>query len=165
MHHNTNLAWLKRECEKTQNFAELLAVALRELKKFTGGSEIVCGPISTGGRGSIEENLKVFTCMIAALRFKERDVFDQMPYEGQIFNFRQRWIKEDSRREGTYYTEILSEFYLPLFTSGLIRAAWFLPGWQSSDGASWEHDRLTEFGVEIYYLDEASVVSALGAAA
>lgn len=43
---------------------------------------------------------------------------------------------------------ILEEFYLPIFSSGRIKEAWFIPGWRTSTGARWEREKLTAFGVQ-----------------
>ncbi|HEX8591422.1 MAG TPA: hypothetical protein VF696_01580 [Candidatus Paceibacterota bacterium] len=157
MHHATDKSWLEAECVKADSFAELVPLALAELKKFPTGAETVCGPISTGGRGSIEENFRVFGATITALTEQGRPIFSQVPYEERIFFFRKRWQDEGPSRAGAYYMPILEEFYHPLLTSGLIRRAWFIPGWESSYGARWERDELTKAGAEIVDLTDEQV--------
>lgn len=152
MHHDTDLGALQARCTQTDSFAELVPIALAELEKFVGGCNIVCGPISTGGRGSVEENLKVFFGTIDALRSEGREVFSQKPYEERIFFFRTRWQGEDPSRSGAYCMPILEEFYEPLFKRGIIKDAWFIPGWESSFGARWERKTLTALGVTIHDL-------------
>jgi hypothetical protein len=55
--------------------------------------------------------------------------------------------------QGSYPMPILEEFYLPLYQSGRIKKFFFVSGWESSFGATWEHDRAKELGIEIHYLD------------
>jgi hypothetical protein len=153
VHHKTDIDWLKAECARTESLTELGLLAISELRKFPEGSEIVSGPISTGGRGSIETNLKVFSETIVLLQKNGRPIFNQMPYEDQIFLFRKRWWEGDPARTGKYYMPILEDFYLPIFEQRMLNKAWFIPGWESSFGARWERERLVEIGVEICDLD------------
>ena len=72
----------------------------------------VCGPITTGGRGSIEENLKVLDYAIRYLRAQGRSVFDQQPYQATMQ--RLKALQPD------YHSAVLNEFYLPVFRAGHI---------------------------------------------
>lgn len=148
MHHDSDTESLIRECAKTTSLAELAQIAIAELHKFPNGSEIVFGPISTGGRGSVEENLRIFDATIKTLQ-RERPIFSQIPYEGQISLFRKRWQESDPSRAGQYYMPILEEFYYPLIQTRLIKRGWFIPGWNSSFGARWERERLEEVNADI----------------
>ena len=123
MHHDTDLASLQTECTLCDSFADLTPIALRELEKFQDGCGVVCGPISTGGRGNVEENLRVFIGTIATLRKEGIPIFSQEPYEERIFFFRTRWRDEDPTRAAQYYMPILDEFYTPLFSRGIITHA------------------------------------------
>ncbi len=149
MHHGTNKEKLIKECSETDSFAELSRLAVAELRKFPDGAEVVCGPISTGGRGDISINFKVFGATIAKLQKQGRPIFSQVPYEERIFSFRKRWQDSDPSRAGQYYMPILDEFYRPLFETKLIRKGWFIPGWESSFGARWERDKLIEVKADI----------------
>lgn len=157
MHHSTNAAALAAACAKCDSFAELTAVALSEMRKFYNGADVVCGPISTGGRGSIDENFRVFCGVIAGLQKQGKQLFSQIPYEERISFFRTRWRSEDPSRLHAYYMPILTEFYHPLIKTGAIRAGWFIPGWESSLGARWEHKELGLAGAERHYLTEEEV--------
>lgn len=152
MHHETDMHWFIRECAKADSFAELLPIAIAELRKFPAGGEVVCGPISTGGRGSFEANFKVFGGTIKTLLREGRPMFSQVPYEERIMFFKKRWQEADPSRTGQYYIPILEEFYLPIFQTGLIKKGWFIPGWESSFGARWERKTLAEHGAEIHDL-------------
>jgi hypothetical protein len=74
-------------------------------------------------------------------------VFDQVPFDSKFGQL----ITHITDR---YPTEILDEFYLPIFSSGKIKKLFFIKGWESSFGARWEHDRAKELGIEIIYLNK-----------
>lgn len=160
MHPDTDFEWLVERCNKTDSFDELVIIALEELRKFRHGSEIVCGPISTGGRGSVEANFQVFSATIARLKQEGRPIFSQVPYEERIF-FRNRWRAEDPARANEYHMPILEDFYLPLISSGLIKKCWFIPGWESSFGARWEREHLIQYGADICDLTDDWIDQAL----
>lgn len=157
MHHQTNEEEFTKECSKTNSFSELVPLAMAELKKYTDGVEVVCGPISTGGRGTPEANLKVFEATIKGLQAEGRPLFNQMPYEERIFFFRKQWQESAPENAGKYYTPILEEFYRPIFEAGLVKKAWFIPGWESSQGARWERELLTKVGAEIIDLTDEQI--------
>lgn len=154
MHPSTDLAALLERCSAADSFAELLPIALEELHKFPEGCGGVCGPISTGGYGNPEKNLRAFAATIKEMLRLGNPVFSQAPYEERIFAFRKRWQDADSANAGQYYRPILDDFYLPLFETGLVKQAWFIPGWRSSQGAVWEHQQLKRLGADIKYLSE-----------
>ena len=62
-------------------FPELLGIALSLLHRMPEGASMVCGPISTGGRGSINANLEVFRLAIDTLAARGENVFSQMLFE------------------------------------------------------------------------------------
>jgi len=80
-----------------------------------------------------------------------------VPYEERILFFRKRWQDSDPENVGKYYMPILEEFYLPIFKEKLIKKAWFIPGWESSQGARWEREKLAEFGAEIVDLTNEEI--------
>ncbi len=149
MHHETDIEQFKRDCATADSFAELLPIALSELRKFPNGAEMVCGPISTGGRGNPEENLRIFNLAIRQLQREGRPIFSQLPYEERIFFFRNRWRAEDPVRLTQYFMPILEDFYRPIMQTGLIKRGWFIPGWESSFGTRWERSELTGAGIEV----------------
>jgi hypothetical protein len=127
-------------------FPELGAVAMRIIKRMPSPVGQVCGPISTGGKGNIPENIAVFEQTIEQLIATGHNVFDQTPFEEHIF----RIIA--SGTSGRHQDQLLREFYLPIFESGLVRTFYFIKGWESSRGATWEHEQATACGYDIIYL-------------
>lgn len=132
--------------ERAQSFGELSKIALRVLSRMPKTVGQVCGPISTGGVGSIPGNLKVFDQTIQQLVDKGVHIFDQMPFEEHFFRIIQaEW--------GTRHNnQLLTDFYLPILQSGHIKTLYFMRGWQSSQGATWEHEKAQRLGIRIVYL-------------
>lgn len=109
---------------------------------------MVSGPISTGGLGSMEANLKAFEATVLLLESLNVPLFNQLPFESHM--------ERIAAREGTDYDprELLEGFYLPLLTTGLIGTFYFICGWESSNGARWEHRKAIELGIQRVFLPE-----------
>jgi hypothetical protein len=125
---------------------EVYMVALNILSKMPDEVAQVCGPVTSGGKESVEENLKYLNKAICELQEKGVDVFDQMPFE-ETFH---RIVNDETTNQK--YENILHDFYEPLFTLNRIKILYFVPGWESSRGANWEHDKASELGITISYL-------------
>ena len=136
------------DCQAAKTFAALATVALRTLERMPQPIGQVCGPISTGGKGSIKANLVTFAEAIEWLQGQGRNIFNQMPFEEHIFRI----------IDGGYNTQVnnqlLEEFYLPIFASNLVTTFYFIPGWESSHGATWEHEQIQKHGYAIEYLQQ-----------
>jgi hypothetical protein len=142
-HHNIKLA---------QTFSELVPVALAVLERMPKPIAQVCGPISTGGLGSIEKNLAVFDTTIDHLMQQGVVVFDQMPFEEHIFRIvENKWGTRQNNM-------LLEEFYRPIFVSRHVSRLYFIHDWQSSEGANWEHALGQRLGIEIMYLERSLVL-------
>lgn len=129
-----------QDVEKAKNFSELLAVANQILDTIPVPAGLVSGPVSTGGLGSIAKNIAVLNQKIDELEVSGKHIFNQLPFENKF--------KEFSKNSKGYYTPILDDFYLPLFQSGKITKIFFIPGWQTSTGASWEYEQAGKLGIE-----------------
>jgi len=112
---------------------------------------MLSGPISTGGKGSRTENLLVFSRAIQRVSAGGLIVFDQMPFEDDIG----RIFKSDPTQQEL---RLLEEFYLPIFETGFINLMCFLPNWESSFGARWEHEQAKRLKIPILYLAELYTV-------
>ncbi len=127
------------EIDQAASYSTLCGYALEVLKRMPPGVHMVCGPITTGGAGSPEANLKRFSGAIDILHRYNYNVFTQMPFEGPMH----RLQSLDNHSQASAL-QLLTEFYLPVFKSGKVTYLCFLPDWQTSFGASWEHNRGTE---------------------
>ena len=113
MHDKTDLQLFQEKCARADSLQKLYTLAVGESLKFSDGCGIVCGPISTGGRGKIEENIRVFEATIRALQQQGMPIFSQIPYEDQISLLCRQWRDSDPSRAGKYYMPVLDEFYGP----------------------------------------------------
>ena len=107
---------------------------------------LLCGPIGSGGLGSIDANLYAFNEEIKKLQEKGIPVFDQMPFEMPIQKLK------IGLKPGEYATGVLDDFYTPIIELGVVSTFYFMSNWQTSKGAQWEHQIAQEKGIEIKYL-------------
>ena len=136
--------------QSAKTYAELGQVALKVLRKIHAAVSPapvgeVCGPITSGGLGSVDANLKNFEGWVQKLQSQGLAIFDQMPFEEHMFRI---WDANGRNDDKT----LLEDFYLPIFKSGLITTLYFIPGWADSNGATWEHRQAVRLGIEINYL-------------
>ena len=143
-----NQYWTKRDVKdmkRAKNFTDLSKVAMRVLMRMPFPVGEVCGPITSGGFGSRAKNLEAFNATIKKLQDEGKSIFDQLPFEDKLYEFTQaKWYAGG--------LQLLEEFYLPLFRSGLIQVFYFMPLWHTSFGAKWEHDQAKPCGIKIVYL-------------
>ncbi len=133
------------DLRNAETFEALFGIAQSVLFRMPQPIAMVCGPITSGGLGSKEENLKVFKKTIKDLSDKGIIVFSQMPFEEPIWK-----IQKTPYYKGGCHT--LEGFYLPVFESGLVKNLYFMHGWESSLGATWEHIQAKRLGIGIIYL-------------
>lgn len=117
--------------ERAASYYEAAAVAISHVRRRYSPERPllqVCGPISTGGLGSREQNLKRLRDTIDFLVDREYPVFDQSQFEGMVPRF------SPNHGQDAYDHRILDEFYVPLFETKCIQTFVFLSGWTSSVG-------------------------------
>lgn len=131
---------------EAKSFKDLATIALTVLERMPKPILEVCGPISSGGLLSRERNLVMFEWAITRLVRAGFTVFNQMPFENPMLYF----VKENQVQG--YNWNLLEDFYKPLFTSGFISHAVFIPNWETSKGANWEHTLCQELSIPITYL-------------
>jgi hypothetical protein len=147
--HHTAKYWTEedlRAVKDAKDFKELYVIAEKVLKRMPSPIVQVCGPIGTGGLGNVEDNLKAFDDTIRSLQEKGLNVFDQMPFEWpmQVIKF--------NLPKGVYPESIMTDFYIPIFESGQVAEFYFMPTWETSTGAKWEHEEAKRLGIKINYL-------------
>ncbi len=136
---------LRIAINSAESYPEMAKIALVILNSMEDPVIELCGPISTGGLGSVEKNLERFDKKIKELKSSGINVFDQIPFEIPMQKLK---LKPNFKP-----IDLLEGFYLPLLESGKIKSLYFLPDWQSSFGARWEHDQAKRLGIEIVFLD------------
>ena len=124
-----------QQISAAKNFDDLLVVANNVIARTPKPIYQVCGPISTGGAGSVEKNLEVFDQAIEHFS-NYANLFDQIPFEDPI----QELKKTDKR-------DLLEIFYRPIIGSENIDTLLFLPDWRSSDGAQKEWAMGEKYGL------------------
>ncbi len=144
-----------RRIKSAKNYQELLIVAIEVLDAMRDQNPrkpiaMVCGPISTGGMNSREANLRIFSRAIDRISTDGLLVFSQMPFEDDMG----RIYKSDPALQ---VLKLLEEFYLPIFELRFIKLLCFLPGWEKSVGASWEHKQAKTLGIPIIYLADSYI--------
>ena len=145
----TKIFWHNEDFEKVRRattILELFEVAHDVISRMGDPVAQVCGPLTSGGRESVTKNLSFLNEIIDGLQKENIFVFDQMPFEEAFHRI----------ANSTTYTEnhgnILRDFYDPIFTLGKIKTLYFVEGWESSKGATWEHTRGLELGMNLMYL-------------
>lgn len=138
---------------EADTFEALAEVAIKNLCGRKGLS-IVCGPITTGGTGNQTHNFEVFNATIRGLERRGKQLFNQVPYE---FGLRRLAYKWEAEGNSGYCMPILTVFYSRVFESGAVTEGWFIPGWKSSFGARWEHDKLADGRCAIHHLTHADI--------
>ena len=132
--------------EKAESMVDMHIIAERIINRMPKPIVQVCGPIANGGLGSFEANLNAFNETIKSLQQQELNVFDQMPFEIPMQDFKKRVPGEEG------FKSIMNDFYLQIFKSGMISTFYFMPTWQTSLGSKWEHEEAQKLGIEIKYL-------------
>ncbi|MFA5932053.1 MAG: hypothetical protein WC793_01600 [Candidatus Paceibacterota bacterium] len=135
-----------QDLEKVESVNDLRTIALRIINRMDKPFVQVCGPVATGGFGSVEKNLDAFNEAIIKLQGQGLNVFDQMPFETPMQVLKKKFSVEKIGKE------ILNDFYLPIFESGMVSTFYFMSSWQTSLGSKWEHEKAKELGIEIIYL-------------
>jgi hypothetical protein len=125
-----------------EELAEIVASNLAGKRNLA----MVCGAITTGGTGNQVHNFEIFNAVIRGLERRGRQMFNQIPYEFGLRKLAHKWEEEGNKG---YCMPILTVFYDRVFKSGAISEGFFIPGWYTSTGASWERSMLTETEIEI----------------
>jgi len=134
--------WIRSKAKKADSLQAFAKLAMSELAELGGDVALVCGPISTGGLGDIEQNLGVFNASIASLRRSDPAVFDTLPFEAGIVDQRIAWEKNPANAGKPFSTALMAAFYGPLFRHPSVTHAYFIPGWEASFGATMQRGML-----------------------
>mgnify|MGYP001613486011 FL=1 len=142
------------DLKKAWAYSDLKEIAFDVLKRMPQPVGQVCGPISTGGYGSVAENMRYFNLTIQKLIEQGYSVFNQMPFEIPM----QRMKEESGLPKGEANLKLLQEFYYPIFDSGLINRVYFMHNWKTSHGSRIERERAIERKISIETLPENFLV-------
>lgn len=127
-----------------RSFSELADFAV-ELCRKNGHTQIVCGPITSGGLGNIRDNFEAFAASVWKMSdylntayMPTQPLLNQLDFEPELWALLKRWRKDNPSSEGN---PILEEFYEVIFSQVEFTLAHFLPGSDTSFGAQWERAR------------------------
>jgi hypothetical protein len=142
--------WTELEIEalkEAHTFEDAANIAICILGRMTSTrSQVIqiCGPMSSGGLGSLSKNMERFELAIERAKLHGLVVFNQIPFQEAI-------IRLSDFQEGAegYNTSILEVFYRKIFESGHIHKALFLEDWESSIGARWERDVVSRMDISV----------------
>jgi hypothetical protein len=136
--------------DDAETYEELLETALDILDRIPKPISMVCGPISTGGLGNIEANMKNYEKTLHKLSDEGKNIFNQIPFKKAI----QKQFQKSGGTAKEKNQTLLDRFYLKIYSSGMINSMYFIHGWESSHGATWEREIAERFGIEIVDLDK-----------
>lgn len=131
--------------EKVEILKSLADGAIERLKKLPQPVVRVSGPLTSGGFG-YEENLKRF--------LQAQEKLDSQGYA--VFNFENNYDEQQiAALNISDWKEIMNHYHDPILSTGLIKTVFMMPKWRESNGATWEHERATELGLQIRTIPES----------
>lgn len=134
--------WIKSKAVQADSLPALAMIALDELTKVGDNCALVCGPVSSGGMGNVDDNLGVFNATIASLRRTDPMVFDTLPFEAGIIGLRNAFEDNPANAGKSFLMPLMSEFYQPLCSHPSLTHAYFIPGWEASFGSTLQRGML-----------------------
>jgi len=136
----------RQETEEYKHKLTLLAKeALETIEKMPPPVIQFCGPISTGGFGSVSDNIDCLVSLINEGSKRRLSVFNQISFERRLDKVLENHFEYDY--------PLLDYFYKPILSSGKINGLIFLPLWQTSIGSTWEHDFAMSLGIPIFHME------------
>lgn len=136
--------------EDCKDFADAVKISLNALELMPQPIVQVCGPITSGGKGSVKENIAIIKNAIKKLENEGLSVFNQTQFEKKFAKLRE----ESGLNDDESNKLVLENFYEEIFNRKLIKRFYFVPGWETSTGSRWERERAKKLGIEIVDLPE-----------
>lgn len=132
-----------RDCATANTFEELGEILMGVARRASQPLGMVCGPISSGGLGSVAANLERFEKAIRYVRSSGIAVLHQLTLEKEIA----RMCSTPYYKDGL---QLLNGVYRPVFDSELVPLRFFIPEWHTSFGARWEREQASRPGRWIF---------------
>lgn len=134
--------------DSEREFLSALArLEIERLTKLSGPIVRVCGPLTADGPEGYQRNANRLTGAESILEEKGFTVWRFADSEHYI------------QGKNLDHDDIITYFHKPLLESGLFEAAYFLPRWEESNGASREHELCQEHKITIKEFPEEWFVS------
>lgn len=133
----------------SRDFRHIGDIVLDVACRTSGQLVMVSGPMTSGGKGSVEANMAAYKRAMAHLQSKGYPIFNQLPGEDALKRHWRKWYDDGNKG---YCWKLLDGVYSPIFCSGRVVKLVFMPNWQSSLGATWEHAMADNLGIDREYL-------------
>lgn len=131
-----------------ESLEKIHAIFDRIIARGNGPWHLVCGPITTGGLGSRNLNLDIFHQHIVAETKKGFQVFNQMPFERKLLQISSAYPEQFTDTSNP----ILDIIYLPQIKARKFERVKMIPGWETSKGATQEHDQSILSNINVEFL-------------
>ena len=146
--------WTEKDVLKLKNartFEDVGKIAIEVQNRMPDEIGHLCGPMSTGGLGNIEDNLINFENILIKLS-QDYQIYNQLPLEDGIY----RIVKKLNETNSYNPEDLLNAIYKPLFDSKKLKKVFFINDWESSQGTTWENNYFKENrkDVELIYLEK-----------
>lgn len=120
------------QSEQITFLTHLAHKAIERLRQLPQPAVRVCGPFTSGGFG-YDENLRRFKVAEKLLKEKGYTVFEY---------FGEKSDEVQIREAGIPWELVMEHYHAPILKADLLQKAFFMPRWQESNGAKWEHEFL-----------------------
>jgi hypothetical protein len=138
---------------KMESLEEIYEIFKRIIARSTKQWSLICGPITTGGFGDRILNLDLFHQHIVAETNKGFQVFNQMPFERKLMQISDAFPQAFTKKKNP----ILDVVYLPLIKAKKFEPIKMMPTWETSDGATQEHNAAREVELIVHFLNPLPV--------
>ncbi len=127
----------KKESEEIKALRSLAEREIKKIEKMPQPVVRVCGPLSADSQEGYERNTARLVSAEKVLQSKGMNVWTFGEAEEEIFD------------KNYDHGNIFDYFHKPVFESGLIKEAYFLPDWKGSNGATLERNIADKVGVTV----------------
>lgn len=151
---------------RAESFDDCRKIARRILDCYETPAHIVCGMISPlpGQQPEQREaNLRTMQRVNEDLILKGRPIFSYLMFQDTFSRLIAEWKVGKDPQE--YCWPLIMNFHAPLYWSGKIERAYFLPGSNQSRGSRWEKQMFPYFGIDAEDLSQAYVDAVLASPA
>ncbi len=144
--------WNERDLKAlsvSKDFHDIGMIVLDVLLRLPRCVVMVSGPMTSGGNGSVSENLERYKRAMKYLISKGYPVFNQLPGESALSRHWHQWYLVGNTG---YCWDLLDGVYAPIFRSKRVVKIVFMPNWESSIDANWEHNMALQLEIDREYL-------------
>ena len=150
---------LRDRLSRAESLAEVGKQAAEIACMFSGGVEMVFGPVTHGGvknsRGPrYSANIHILEATIEQVQLAGRPIFNQLLFRPYIDRHRRIWVAKHQRSPRTYYEPLLYDFYAVILDTGNVTSGHFVYGWGEGKSSSFAHEKLSKQGKRLVELPQ-----------